>query len=78
MSVTVTVFHNCEVGEWDDNLVMVNDAGVLTIYPKGVGVGPSISMEPRDWIKIQEQATAALQKWIDKKLAESDRKADDK
>lgn len=76
MTVTVTVFHTCEVGEWDDNIVTINEAGVLTIYPKGVGIGPSISMDAQDWIKIQENANAVLQKWIDKKLAESEKRAD--
>lgn len=70
MSLTVMAFQTCEVGEFNDEIAVINDAGTITIYPKGVAIGPSISMSIDDWIRIMNRTTAVVQKWIDAKIAE--------
>lgn len=41
-------------------LALVNETGDLSIWPAGVGVGPCITMELRDWEQIKQSADAAI------------------
>lgn len=63
MSVMVTSFQDCEVGEWGDEIARYqSESDTVVIYPKGIGVGPSITMSSADWRRISQQVEAALTK----------------
>lgn len=55
MTVMVTSFQSCEVGEWGDEIAKVNDAGTVVIHPQGYGLGASITMSVEDWARISQQ-----------------------
>lgn len=60
MTIMVQNFQQCELGEWDGKIVGVIEGDTLVIYPKGWGVGPSITMSLQDWVRIRQQADAAI------------------
>lgn len=60
MTIMIHNFSHCELGEWADKIVGVIEGGTLVIYPNGYGVGPSITMSLQDWVRIRQQADAAI------------------
>lgn len=63
MTIMVQSFQQCELGEWADKIVGVIEGGTLVIYPKGWGVGPSITMSLEDWVRLRQQADAEVKKY---------------
>lgn len=60
MTVMVTSFQSCEVGEFGGDLARVTEDGTVVIYPKGYGIGPSITMTVADWRRISARVEAAI------------------